>query len=175
LRAMAKAAAACPPWARRPLPTVNILIDHESFEAALCGRSIDPLHYRNVVCRTQRGHQLNTSDTVAVALVAHVRRVVYDSAGVVIDLGRKQRLFKGASREAVMLLATTCAWAGCDLAAEWCQADHSIGWKAHGATVPRNGGPLCVRHNNLKELGYRVARDDHGHWHTYHFDGREIL
>ena len=107
--------------------------------------------------------------------MAQVRRVVYDAKGVVIDLGRRQRLFTGASREAVMLLATVCAWVGCDQKAEWCQADHSISWKAHGCTVPRNGGPLCQRHNLLKEHGYRVCRDEHGHWHTYHPDGHEIL
>jgi hypothetical protein len=174
LLAMARAAAACPPWSKRPLPTVNILIDHATFEAVLRGEQIDPMRYRNVVCRTRSGHQLHTADAVAVALVAHVRRVVYDSAGVVIELGRRQRLFTGSSRDAVMLLATACAWAGCDANTEWCQADHSLGWKAHGATVPRNGGPLCRRHNILKELGYRICRDDHGHWHTHHPDGHEI-
>jgi hypothetical protein len=175
LVAMAKAAAACPPWSKRPLPTVNILIDQASFEAHLLGEQIDPLDYRDVVCRTQSGHQLHTADAVAVALVAHVRRVVYDTQGVVIDLGRRQRLFTGAARDAVMLLATVCAWTGCDAKAQWCQADHSISWKAHGPTVPRNGGPLCRRHNHLKEHGYRIHRDQHGTWHTHHPDGHEIL
>ena len=64
-----------------------------------------------------------------------------------------------------MLLATSCAWAGCDAKAEWCQADHSISWKQHGPTVPRNGGPLCPRHNVFKEQGFRVVRDDDGQWH----------
>ena len=144
------------------------------FRGPPVGRA-DPLAYRDVVCRSQSGHQLHTADAVAVALVAHVRRVVYDTQGVVIDLGRRQRLFTGAARDAVMLLATVCAWAGCDAKAQWCQADHSISWKAHGATVPRNGGPLCRRHNHLKEHGYRIHRDQHGTWHTHHPDGHEIL
>lgn len=175
LLAMARAAAACPPWSDRPLPLVNYLIDDNTFDATLAGDRIDPLRYRDMVCRSRSGHELNPADVVKLALVGHVRRVVYDATGVVIDMGRKQRLFKGASREAVMLLATTCAWAGCDQKAEWCQADHSISWKAHGCTVPRNGGPLCRRHNIFKEQGFRVSRDETGHWHTHHPDGHEIV
>jgi hypothetical protein len=171
---MARAAAACPPWSQRPLPLVNYLIDDATYDATLAGDPIDPLRYREMVCRSQSGHELNPADVVTLSLVGHIRRVVYDAKGVVIDLGRRQRLFTGASRDAVMLLATSCAWAGCDAKAEWCQADHSIGWKAHGCTVPRNGGPLCKRHNLFKEQGYRVSRDDEGDWHTYHPDGTEI-
>jgi hypothetical protein len=175
LLAMARAAAAAPPWSKRPLPAVSILIDDATFEAVLKGEHIDPLKYRDVVSRTQSGHELHAVDVVNAALWGEIRRAVYDAASVVIDLGRKQRLFKGSSREAVMLLATVCAWVGCDAKAEWCQADHSIGWKAHGCTVPRNGGPLCCRHNLLKEQGYRVSRDADGTWHTYDPDGAEIL
>jgi hypothetical protein len=73
-----------------------------------------------------------------------------------------------------MLLAKRCAWVGCDLPAEWCQADHSIGWAAHGAIVPRNGQPLCGRHNRFKERGYRVYRDEVGGWHVVDPAGNEI-
>ncbi len=175
LLAMARAAAAAPPWSKRPVPAVNLLIDDATFEAVLKGEFVEPLKYRDVVCRTQSGHELHTADVVNTALGPEIRRAVYDSAKVVIDLGRKQRLFRGSAREAVMLLSTVCAWVGCDAKAEWCQADHSIGWKAHGATVPWNGGPLCCRHNVLKEQGYRVSRDADGNWHTYDPDGVEIL
>ena len=175
LLAMARAAAACPPWADRPLPLVDYLIDHATYDATMAGERVDPMRYRDVVCRSRSGHELDPADVVQLSLVGHIRRVVYDAKSVIIDLGRKQRLFKGASREAVMLLATACAWAGCDAKAEWCQADHSISWKQHGATVPRNGGPLCRRHNIFKEQGFRVVRDEHGHWHTHHPDGHEIL
>ncbi len=44
-----------------------------------------------------------------------------------------------------------------------------------GATVPRNGGPLCGRHNILKEQGFQVFRDEHGDWHVFDPDGNEIL
>jgi hypothetical protein len=172
--AMARAAASAAPGSRVPTSTANILIDHESFEAHLSGETVDPRRYRDVVMRTQTGRRLHPDDAVNAALIGHIRRVVYDGSGTVIDLGRRQRLFRGSSREAVMLLLTTCVWIGCDRPIAWCDADHSLGWKAHGATVPRNGGGLCHGHNHLKEHGFRVYRDDHGEWHVIDPVGNEI-
>jgi hypothetical protein len=149
-------------------------MDHESFEAHLRGKTPDPARYRSVVVRTQTGRRLHPDDAVNAALVDHVRRVVYDGSGTVIDLGRRSRLFRGSAREAVMLLLTTCVWIGCDRPVAWCDADHSVGWKAHGATVPRNGGGLCQGHNHLKERGFSVYRDDEGTWHVIDPTGVEI-
>ena len=73
-----------------------------------------------------------------------------------------------------MLLSTTCVWIGCDRPTAWCDADHSLAWKAHGATVPRNGQPLCHRHNQLKEHGFHVHRDNNGTWHVTDPHGNEI-
>lgn len=172
--AMARAAASAAPGSRQPCATVNVLIDDETFEAHLRGEPVDPRRYRDVVVRTQTGRRLHPDDAVNAALIGHVRRVVYDGSGTIIDLGRRQRLFRGSSREAVMLLLITCVWIGCDRPIAWCDADHSVGWKAHGATVPRNGGGLCHGHNHLKEHGFQVYRDDHGTWHVIDPDGNEI-
>ena len=171
---MASAAATADPAARRANPTVNVLIDDTSFEAALNGEGVHPSRYRNVTVRTQSGRPLHPDDAINAALVGHIRRVVYDTQGVVTDLGRRSRLFTGAAREAVMLLATECVWAGCDRPVSWCDADHSLSWGAHGATVPRNGGPLCRAHNLQKEHGFCVHRDTNGQWHTHRPDGTEI-
>jgi hypothetical protein len=127
------------------------------------------------VIRTQSGRRLHPDDAINATLIGHIRRVVYDGSGTIIDLGRRSRLFRGSSRDAVMLLLTTCIWIGCDRPVAWCDADHSLGWKAHGATVPRNGGGLCQGHNNLKERGFEVFRDDAGDWHVIDPDGNEII
>jgi hypothetical protein len=174
LVAMARAAASTPPGSQQPRPTLNVLIDQESFEAHLRGETPDPRRYRDVVVRTQSGHRLHRDDAVNTALIGHIRRVVYDSSGTIIDLGRRSRLFRGAARDAVMLLTSTCIWIGCDRPVAWCDADHSLGWKAHGNTVPRNGQPLCQAHNHLKERGYHVCRDDDGDWHVTDPDGTDI-
>ena len=66
------------------------------------------------------------------------------------------------------------AWIGCDRPVHWCDADHSLSWRAHGATGPRNGAPLCRAHNLHKERGFHVHRDHHGTWHVIDPDGNEI-
>ena len=174
LMAMARAAASVQGDPSRAMPTLNVLADVETLRATLAGEPISTNRYRDMVCRTQSGHELHPTDAANTGLWAHVRRVVFDSAKVTTEMGRRQRLFTGSAREAVMLGSDACVWVGCDQPVGRCQADHSLGWKAHGATVPRNGQPLCGRHNRLKEGGYQVYRDSDGAWHTINPDGREI-
>ncbi len=171
---MARAAASTPPGSQPPRATTNVLIDQDTFEAHLRGETRNPADYRKVVCRTHTGRRLHPDDAVNTALIAHIRRVVYDTTGTVIDLGRRSRLFRGSARDAVMVLLTNCVWIGCDQPIHWCDADHSLGWKAHGATVPRNGSALCPRHNQLKEQGFHVHRDTDGNWHTTDPHGNPI-
>ena len=174
---MARASVSRDPNVARPTTsaiTVDILLDHDTMVAHTSGATPDPARFRNVVCRTQSGRRLHPDDAINAALLGHIRRVVYDASGTVIELGRRSRLFRGPARDAVMLLLTTCVWIGCDRPVAWCDADHSVGWKAHGATVPRNGQPLCTCHQNLKEAGYQVFRDARGHWHIVDPGGNEI-
>ena len=177
MMAMARASVSRDPDLARPSASsvcVDVLLDHETMQAHASGETPDPRRFRNVVSRTQSGRRLHPDDAVNAALVNHIRRVVYDSSGTVIELGRRSRLFRGSSRDAVMLLLTMCVWIGCDQPVAWCDADHSLGWKAHGATVPRNGQSLCTCHQNLKETGFQVYRDDRGHWHIIDPEGNEV-
>ena len=174
---MARASASRDPDLARPPASsicVDILLDHHTMQAHASGATPDPRRFRNVISRTQSGRRLHPDDAVNAALVNHIRRVVYDGSGTIIELGRRSRLFRGSSRDAVMLLLTMCVWIGCDQPVAWCDADHSLGWKAHGATVPRNGQPLCNGHQHLKETGFQVYRDDHGHWHIIDPAGNDI-
>jgi hypothetical protein len=177
LLSMARASVSRDPDVVRPTMsavTVDVLLDHHTMEAHALGTTPDPRRFRNVVSRTQSGRRLHPDDAVNAALVGHIRRAVYDGSGTIIELGRRSRLFRGSARDAVMLLLSTCVWIGCDRPVAWCDADHSLGWKAHGATVPRNGQPLCTGHQNLKETGFQVYRDDHGHWHIVDPRGDDV-
>jgi hypothetical protein len=177
LLAMARASVSRDPDVARPTTsavTVDVLLDHHTMEAHAAGGTPDPRRFRNVVSRTRSGRRLHADDAINAALLGHIRRAVYDGSGTIIELGRRSRLFRGSARDAVMLLFTTCVWIGCDRPVAWCDADHSLGWKAHGATVPRNGQPLCTGHQNLKETGFQVYRDDHGHWHIVDPHGNEL-
>lgn len=140
------------------VPTLNVIIDEATLELEITGGRHDPARFRDIECRTQNGDVIDFSEAAALALWGRIRRVVRDGSGAVIDLGRAQRLFTGAAREAGMLLDDRCIWPGCSRPVRQCQADHSIGWKAHGATVPRNCGPMCGPHNRLKDRGAFTAR-----------------
>jgi hypothetical protein len=91
-----------------------------------------------------------------------------------VDLGRRRRLFTGAVRDAILATNPRCVWAGCDLPACWCHADHLHPWAHGGATTPPNGAPLCGFHNRHKTTGYRVARQPDGTYHTLRPDGTRI-
>lgn len=160
-------------------PTVNIVIDEATFNAALAtaatGRrqhveQLDPVFAR---CETTQGVRVDPLEAVAAALAGHVRRVVVDQAGVVIDLGRRSRLFTGASREAVWLLRRLCVWVGCDITHG--DVDHLTPWDEGGTTDPHNGGMHCKHHHRFKHRhGYRTWRDQRGVWHLFRADGSEI-
>lgn len=171
---MARAAAACPPDAKRPLPTVNFVIDATTAAAAADDEPIDPSRYHEVISRTDRGNRVDPAAIIGVSLWSLIRRVVVDAKGVAIDLGRTSRLFTGFAREAVMLLEPTCIWPGCDQPHTWCHADHLTSWTTRGPTAPDNGAPLCPRHNYFKERGFTVFRDDLGTWRIIGPDGTTI-
>jgi Domain of unknown function (DUF222) len=161
-------------------PLVNIIVDQQTLEhhlARMAGSDVEPLDPSTVDdrrCETSTGHQVDPDDLLAAALCGHVRRVVLDTAGVVIDLGRRSRVFTGGARDAVLLGDRWCLWPGCDVRSGRCQIDHTQPWARNGPTNPHNGGNACPRHNRWKHRGYRTWRDPDGHWHTYRPDGTEI-
>ena len=95
-----------------------------------------------------------------------------DTAGVVINLGRKVRLFTGSAGEAAKLQGTRCLWPGCGR--HRTHIDHTRDWQFEGPTDAVNAGPMCPRHDRHKNHGYSVWRDSHGRWHTYRPDGTEV-
>ncbi|MGA9276884.1 DUF222 domain-containing protein [Ilumatobacter sp.] len=128
-------------------------------------------------CETTTGIALHPHDVMRAALAGHVRRAVVDSGRVVIDLGRRQRLFTGSARHAAKLLITRCEHAGCDLPADWCDIDHNDEWADDGGrTDQRNGRVLCRSNNNDKhEHRWRIKRGLNGSSYTVRADGTIIL
>jgi hypothetical protein len=205
LHTLVIAAAGAPVDGKGPDVCVDIVIDHTTFLDALADLA-DPLHLARpgsgdrgaavgladhpdrpdlappgaagrLRCHTRHGDAIDPYDAVVAALVGHVRRVVVGSDGVIINQGRKCRLFRGSTRDAALLQAALdrggrCIWPGCGLT--HCQIDHTTEWADHGVTDIANSGPGCGRHNRFKSRGYRARRDQHGHWHLYRPDGTEI-
>ena len=177
---------------RRAVPLVNVVVDQCTFDEALCraagdrrsaGRSRpDPTsEVDRRICATATGHPVAPNEVVAAALVGHVRRVVIDDDGRVIDLGRRRRLFTGGAREAAVVQAVLdergpmgCVWASCHAPPAALQVDHRTSWTRGGATQVPNSTLLCGHHNRLKESGYQPVRGPDGRWTFRRPDGTEI-
>ncbi len=125
-------------------------------------------------CETVSGVPLTPDEVFQAAIAGHVRRVVFDADGTVINLGRRARLFPGSAAEAVKLRCRRCTYAGCEVPSARCQSDHLVEFSKNGRTDQRNGAPACGRHNRWRNRGYRVECDDDGIWHTYRPNGTEI-
>jgi hypothetical protein len=171
LAAIFRAAATAPPDGIAPLPVVNLLCGEQTMErlvdwrltGADPGRGADlDLHLERLESDT--GIAVAPVDVLRAAIVGHVRRVVVDSAGVVVDAGRKRRLFTGVARELALLLAHSCDHLGCTVPASQCTVDHVEEWtRDGGATDQSNGRPRCDAHNADKSArGIRSVRDVHG-------------
>lgn len=174
LLAVFQAAASAPADAQPPEPVVNVVIDEHTLATELAraaGEDVvhDPARVLTGerICRTTTGAVLHPADAVAALVVGHVRRVVLDSHGTVIDLGRRRRCFTGSSRHAALLQdaignrsGTRCFWASC--LSPPGQVDHHDPWHRHGPTTPGNSQPACGHHNRLKETGYRNHRAPDG-------------
>lgn len=164
------------------VPLVNIICTETVLADAIrefFGTPGDPARpstsQRLRLCETAAGAPVDPHDLVIAALIGQVRRVVVDSAGRVIDLGRRSRLFVGAAREAVLLTGDRCCHPGCEMRVPRIQIDHIDAWATRGgSTNPFNGDPECGKHNRDKQHGRFTVKRDHTGWHHYRPDGTEI-
>ncbi|MEZ5408225.1 MAG: DUF222 domain-containing protein [Acidimicrobiales bacterium] len=132
----------------------------------------DPDRYR---CSTLDGMALEPVEQFFSSLANEIRRVIVNTKGVVIDLGRKARLFTGSARLAAQLQSPHCVWPGCDLPTSRCEVDHLHEYGRGGPTNPDNGAPLCGFHNRWKQKRFSITRDPvTGRWRTYRPDGSTI-
>jgi len=165
---------AAPGWHRRD---TGLPVDEPALLDDLAGElAPDPEAFLSRRCETPNGSPIHPSVVLRALLTGHVRRVVLDSRGVVIDYGTKQRLFAGLARQAAMLLNRTCEFPGCTLPADWSQIDHNHEWHAGGRTDQHNATIGCGHHNRTKHRRrWHTRRDQHGRTYTIRHDGTIIL
>jgi hypothetical protein len=157
---------AAPADAKTPQPLVNIVVDQRTAEEALARHGLIPeptdlpeLDLSRRRCETTSGTPIVPDAVVRAMLQGHVRRVVFNSAGVVINMGRKRRLFTGAARDAARLMATRCDFLGCDIPGEHTQIDHLDEYhRDNGDTDVVNAGLGCGGHNRAKTRKHYSAR-----------------
>ena len=111
--------------------------------------------------------------------MGRIRRVVLDSASVVVDAGRSRRFFTPQVAEIIRSLNSGCTWPGCNRPARGSQLDHAQPWTRAaggegGSTSTANANILCGHHNRHKNRGFHTWRDPNGQWHITRPDGTEI-
>ena len=137
----------------------------------------DPASLLDRRCETEAGTPIHPTLLLRALLTGHVRRVVVDSAGVVTDLGRRQRLFTGSAREAAKLLTRTCTHPGCRVSSRFAEVDHVDEWSnGQGATDQHNADVRCGGHNRFKHRQrWRTRRNEHGRTYSIRSDGTIVL
>lgn len=147
---MAHRASVAPKDGKRPLPLVIIHTDVDTFERALARvigcEAPEPLGSKRL-CETDDGTVISPTQMIEQALLGHVRRLVYEAPGVILDYGRSERLFKGALRQAIQARDRECDHLGCEIPARQCEVDHVIEWDDQGETNHRNGKARCSFHH----------------------------
>ncbi len=179
-----RAAVTAPADGVAPTPVVNILVGHIALQRILARRGMglepeapEPGDLMAERMESSTGVPLAPDDVIAACLSGVVRRVVIDSASVVVDAGRKRRLFTGVARELALLLWQRCGHLGCTVPADQCEVDHMDEWDADGgATDQSNARPRCGTHNPLKsKRRLRSVRDPKGYIVDYRADGTPML
>ncbi len=132
-----------------------------------------------VGCSEQGGRIGNTpctadeiTDLIAQAALesSTIRRLVTDSAGCILDAGRRHYLASDLQKLVLRLRDQHCRFPGCNRPAERCEIDHAKPYDAGGLTDTCNLGPLCKHHHELKTAGYwhitASARDGSCTWRS---------
>jgi hypothetical protein len=134
---------------------------------------VDPTTRR---CATSTGTPVHPDVVMKAMLRGSDRRVRVYPHDVIINMGRKQRLFTGKARQAAQLLAVRCGHRGCDIPAKFCDIDHLDEWAAdNGGTDQNNALPLCGTHDRWKhQKQLRGRRDTSGRIHLIKPDGTVI-
>jgi hypothetical protein len=132
---MATRSAAMPPGARRPSPSISVLVGYETF----AGR----------VCELASGQVVSPGEVAPLLDDAVIERVVFDGPSRVIDVG-KARFFTGALRRAIQIRDRTCTEPGCHEPADRCEIDHVQPAAVSGPTTQTNGTLRCRFHHRRR-------------------------
>jgi hypothetical protein len=155
---------------------ISCELDDETIDAVITEAASDPTGWVDRRCETDTGQPVHPLLVLRAAVAGHIRRVVVDSDGVVIDHGRKQRLFAGPAREAAKLLVRRCGHPGCNVPVRFADVDHLDEWFEGGRTDQCNSGIRCRSHNRFKHRErWRTRRDATGRRFSIRPDGTVVL
>ena len=95
------------------------------------------------------GERLSGTELRRLACTQQMLPAVLSGAGVPVDLGRSQRLFSPAQRDALAVMDGGCVAPGCDRPPAWCEAHHGgLPFADGGRTNLDEGYLLCSSHHH---------------------------
>ncbi|MDZ7882962.1 MAG: HNH endonuclease signature motif containing protein [Mycobacterium sp.] len=104
------------------------------------------------------GGSVSAATADLIACDSTLTSMIVDHTGVPLDVGRSERLFTPAIRNALGVRDGGCAHPGCGRPVSWCDAHHIEPWSSGGITSLDNGVLLCRYHHGLIH---------HGGWQVY--------
>lgn len=126
---------------------------------------------------------LHPLSVARIACDAQMTSLILNSDGVVVNLGRTQRLFSPVQRRLLALRDGGCRFPGCDRPPAHTDAHHVLPWHAGGSTDIPNAILLCRHHHRTVHEGdWQILMGDasrgtngpisfrhpNGHRHTSH-------
>ena len=105
------------------------------------------------------GERISAGELRRLACNHAILPAILGGKSIPIDLGRQQRLFTPAQRDALAVMDGGCIAPGCDRPPAWCEAHHGADTFAHGGNT------------NLSE-GYLLCSTHHHDAHQHHWQLR---
>jgi hypothetical protein len=134
-------------------PRVNLLLDYKTLVDGLAPALL-----------LDSGDQLTAQEARLLACDADILPIVCNGQSQALDIGRQQRLFSGALRQALAVRDGGCSFPGCDKPPRDCDAHHLIPWWHGGETALHNGTLLCRFHHQEVEPGGQPGLPQHQRW-----------
>lgn len=101
----------------------------------------------DVAGTTSHGTRVSPAELRQLACNAGILPAVLNGASQPLDLGRTQRLFTPAQRQALAQRDGGCAFPGCARPPGWTEAHHIRPWSGGGTSSLDNGVLLCAHHH----------------------------
>ena len=95
---------------------------------------------------------------------ATITRVLVDSSGMPLDVGRTTKVVPPAIRSALIVRDGGCVAQGCSRPIVWTEAHHIVHWVEGGPTALDNLVLLCrAHHRRVHDEGWHLKKDPDGH------------
>jgi hypothetical protein len=124
------------PPATRRRPHINLIMTWDDVDAHRSAMSVD-------------GAPLNATASRTLLCDSVIHRVVTDTSGAILNVGRAQRTVTAAIWAALVIRDRGCRFPRCDRPAQACDAHHIVHWGDRGETSLDNLLLFCPKHHHL--------------------------